>query len=141
RANAESHQSSLEDVRVIVSAEVARNYFELRGLQQRMLVAERSLENQRETLRLTRVRRDAGIGEEFDVATAAARVAAIEATLPPIRAAIAENENHIAVLTGRRPRELGIDLSPRRYPTLAKELPVGDYETILRRRPDVRVAE
>ena len=40
---------------------------------------ERSLANQRETLRLTVVRRDAGIGEEQDVASASARVAAIEA--------------------------------------------------------------
>jgi len=141
RANAESYQSSLEDVRVIVAAEVARNYFELRGLQQRMLVAERSLENQRETLRLTRVRRDAGIGEEFDVASAAARVAAIEASLPPIRTAIAEREHRIAVLTGRRPGEPGLDLAPRHYPPLAKALPVGDHETFIRRRPDVRAAE
>jgi len=75
-------RASLEDVRVVVAAEVARNYFELRGLQQRLAVAERSLTNQRETLRLTQIRRDAGIGEEFDVASAAARVAAIEASLP-----------------------------------------------------------
>ena len=80
-ATAESYQASLDDVRVAVAAEVARNYFELRGLQQQLAVAERSLANQRETLRLTRVRREAGIGEEFDVASAAARVAAIEASL------------------------------------------------------------
>ena len=47
-------------MRVSVAAEVARNYFELRGLQQQLAVAERSLANQRETLRLTTVRRDAG---------------------------------------------------------------------------------
>ena len=54
---AEGLEASLEDVRVIVAAEVARNYFELRGLQQQLAVAERSLINQRETLRLTEVRR------------------------------------------------------------------------------------
>ena len=80
-------EAALEDVRVSVAAEVARNYFELRGLQQQLAVAERSLANQRETLRLTTVRRDAGIGEEQDVASAAARVAAIEASVPPLRTA------------------------------------------------------
>ena len=75
-ATAAGLEASLEDVRVIVAAEVARHYFELRGLQQQLAVAERSLTNQRETLRLTEVRRDAGIGEEQDVASAAARVAA-----------------------------------------------------------------
>ena len=81
-ATAESFQADVDDVRVIVAAEVARNYFELRGLQQRLAVAERSLSNQQETLRLTQVRRDAGIGEEQDVASAAARVAAIDAEHP-----------------------------------------------------------
>ena len=140
-ATAESYQASLEDVRVIVAAEVARNYFELRGLQQQLAVAERSLNNQRETLRLTRVRREAGIGEEFDVASAAARVAAIEASLPPIRTAIAAREHRIAVLTGSRPGELQVDLAPRAYPALAKALPLGDVDTFLRRRPDIRSAE
>ncbi len=141
RATADSFEASLDDVRVIVAAEVARNYFELRGLQQRLAVAERSLSNQRETLRLTQVRRDAGIGEEFDVASAASRVAAIEASLPPIRSAIAEREHRLAVLLGRRPDKLEVDLSPRAYPALAKALPLGDVETFLRRRPDIRSAE
>lgn len=141
RATAESFEASLDDVRVIVAAEVARNYFELRGLQQRLAVADRSLVNQRETLRLTQIRRNAGIGEEFDVASAAARVAAIEASLPPIRTAIAEREHRIAVLLGRQPDKLDVDLSPRPYPTLAKELPLGDVDTFLRRRPDIRSAE
>src|SRR4051794_24056505 len=89
-ATAEGYQANLDDVRVSVAAEVARNYFELRGLQQRLAVAERSLANQQETLRLTQVRRDAGIGEEQDVASAGARVAAIESGLPPIRSAISQ---------------------------------------------------
>ena len=140
-ATAESLDATLEDVRVSVAAEVARNYFELRGLQQQLAVAERSLANQQETLRLTRVRREAGVGEEQDVASAAARVAAIEASLPPVRAAIAEREHRLAVLTGVRPGALSADLTPRAYPPLAKSLPLGDPTSLLRRRPDVRAAE
>jgi multidrug efflux pump len=141
KANAESLDASLEDVRVSVAAEVARNYFELRGLQQRLAVAERSLANQSESLRLTRLRRDAGVGEELDVASAAARVAGTEALLPPIRAAIAAREHRLAVLTGQRPGELGVDLAPRAYPPLAKALPLGEADSLLKRRPDVRAAE
>jgi hypothetical protein len=95
---AESFEAALEDALVLVVADVGRNYLELRGLQQRLAVADRSLLNQRETLRLTEVRRDAGIGEEQDVASAAARVAAIEAGIPPIRSAIAQREHRLAVL-------------------------------------------
>jgi multidrug efflux system outer membrane protein len=140
-ATAEGLEASLDDVRVIVAAEVARNYFELRGLQQQLAVAERSLTNQRQTLRLTEVRRDAGIGEEQDVASAAARVAGIDASLSPIRLAIATRRHALAVLTGVRPGELAIDLSPRVYPPLARVLSLGDPTLLLRRRPDVRAAE
>jgi multidrug efflux system outer membrane protein len=140
-ANAESFEADVDDVRVSVAAEVARNYFEVRGLQQQLAVAERSLVNQRETLRLTQVRRDAGIGEEQDVASAAARVSAIEASIPPIRSSIAQREHHIAVLIGVRPGALGVDLSPRAYPPLTKALAIGEPESLLRRRPDVRAAE
>ena len=140
-ANAQSYDAALDDVRVSVAAEVARNYFELRGVQQQVGVTERSLGNARETLRISQVRRDAGIGEEQDVASASARVAGVESILPPLRAAIAERQHRLAVLNGVRPGELVIDLAPRPYPTLAKALPLGDPSSLLRRRPDVRAAE
>jgi multidrug efflux system outer membrane protein len=140
-ATADSFGALVDDVRVSVAAEVARNYFELRGLQQRLAVAEQSLTNEQETLQLTQVKRDAGIGEEQDVASAAARVAAVDATIPPIRSEIAQREHRLAVLIARRPGALGIDLSPRPYPTLAKAIAIGEPDTLLRRRPDVRAAE
>jgi multidrug efflux system outer membrane protein len=140
-ANAQGFDAALDDVRVTVASEAARNYFELRGIQQQMAVTERSLANARETLRLSQVRRDAGIGEEQDVASARARVAAVESNLPPLRSALAERQHRLAVLAGVRPGELAVDLAPRPYPTLAKALPLGDPASLLRRRPDVRIAE
>src|SRR4029078_10871778 len=98
-----------DDVRVSLVAEVARNYFELRGLQHQLDVADRSLTNQRETLRLTAGRPDAGFGEEQDVASAAARVAGTEATMPPLRAALAERQHRLAGVVGVRPAEAGGD--------------------------------
>jgi multidrug efflux system outer membrane protein len=140
-ATAASYAALLDAVRVSVAAEVARNYFELRGLQQRLAVAERSLANQQETLRLTRVRREGGVGEEQDVASASARVAAIEASFPPLRTAIAARRHRLAVLSGRRPGELTVDLGARSYAPIAKALPLGDAGALLQRRPDVRAAE
>ena len=124
-----------------VAADVARNYFELRGIQQQLSVLDRSLVNQRETLRLTMVRRDAGIGEEQDVASASARVSAIEAALPPLRTALAVREHRLAVLTGRAPGQLTVDLAPRAYPVLGKTIALGPPDQLLSRRPDVRAAE
>jgi outer membrane protein, multidrug efflux system len=140
-ATAESYDATLDDVRVSVAAEVGRTYFELRGLQHQLEVAERSLANQRQTLRLTELRRDAGYGEEFDVASASARVAAIEASVPPLTTALAARAHRLAVLTAARPGALAVDVSPRPYPPLAKALPIGDPSVLLRKRPDVRAAE
>jgi multidrug efflux system outer membrane protein len=140
-ANAESFEAALQSVRVSVAADVARNYFELRGIQQRLSVLERSLTNQRETLRLTGVRRDAGFGEEQDVASASARVSAIEAAQPPLRIALAAREHRLAVLTGTAPGQLTVDLAPRAYPPLAKAIALGPPDELFSRRPDVRAAE
>jgi multidrug efflux system outer membrane protein len=140
-ANAESFEAALQSVRVSVAADVARNYFEMRGIQQQMSVLDRSLTNQRETLRLTMVRRDAGFGEEQDVASASARVAAIEAAQPPLRTALAVREHRLAVLIGRAPGQLGVDLAPRAYPVLATTIALGPPDELLNRRPDVRAAE
>ena len=140
-ANADSFEAALESVRVSVAADVARNYFELRGIQQQLAVLDRSLANQRETLRLTVVRRDAGFGEEQDVASASARVAAIEAAVPPLRTALAVREHRLGVLTGRIPGQLAETVAPRAYPVLARSIALGPPDQLLTRRPDVRVAE
>jgi outer membrane protein, multidrug efflux system len=141
RSDNQAFEADLHDVEVSVVAELARNYFELRGAQWRLEVAERSLRNQRDTLRLTQLRRDAGVGEEQDVASAAARVAAIDATIPPLEFERKRAEYRLAVLTGTRPGELSADLSPRSYAPIDKALPIGNASELLRRRPDVRAAE
>jgi outer membrane protein, multidrug efflux system len=141
RAENQAFDADLRDVQVSVVAELARNYFELRGAQWRLAVAERSLTNQRETLRLTQLRRDAGVGEEQDVASAAARVAAIESTIPSLDFDVSRAEYRLAVLAGTRPGELNADLAPRAYPAITKALPIGNPGELLQRRPDVRSAE
>ena len=140
-ATAEGLQLSLDAVRVRIVAEVARNYFELRGLQQQLAVVERSLTNVRDTLRLTTVRYDSGIGEAQDVASAAARVAAVEAALPPLRTAIMQRAHRLAVLTAERPDAVAREVDPRPYPALRTQLALGDPAELLQRRPDVRAAE
>ena len=124
-ANAESFEAALQAVRVSVAAEVARNYFELRGIQQQLSVLDRSLVNQRETLRLTTVRRDAGIGEEQDVASASARVSAIESGLPPLRTALAAREASAGRADWPAAGAAAVDLAPRAYPILAKIIALG----------------
>ena len=53
-------REDLRDVQVILMAELARVYFELRGAQGQLAVARQNGENQRRTLEVTRQRLDAG---------------------------------------------------------------------------------
>ncbi|MNN39755.1 Toluene efflux pump outer membrane protein TtgI precursor [compost metagenome] len=70
-----------------------------------------------------------------------ARLAATEASLPQLQAEEARARNRIATLLGQRPEQLSVDLSPKPLPVIAKALPIGDPAELLRRRPDIRVAE
>jgi outer membrane protein, multidrug efflux system len=125
---------------VSVVSELARNYFELRGAQWRLAVAQRSLTNQRETLRLTQLRRDV-VSVKNRTLAAPLRVAVIESTIPSFEFDVSRAEYRLAVLTGTRPGELNADLAPRDYPAIAKALPIGNPGELLQRRPDVRSAE
>jgi multidrug efflux system outer membrane protein len=126
---------------VLVAAEVASTYLELRGTQKRLVVARENLDSQRETLRLTRVRLDLGRGGELDVASATARLAATEASIPPLVAAEASAAHRLAVLLGREPGTLDDELAPRDLTPRLTTLAVGSPEELLRRRPDIRAAE
>jgi Outer membrane protein len=59
-AEVQAAQATLQDVLVSLTAEVARNYFELRGTQNQLAVASRNAENQRQTLNLTLARLEGG---------------------------------------------------------------------------------
>jgi multidrug efflux system outer membrane protein len=140
-ADMQADEARLQEVQISLMAEVARNYFTLRGTQLRLAIAKRGVENQRETLKLTRTRAKIGTGSEQDVASAAARLSAVEARVPLLRAQARASEFRIAVLLGERPGNLDIDLSPSSFHPIATLLPIGNAGDILARRPDVRVAE
>jgi multidrug efflux system outer membrane protein len=142
RADVGAAEATLRDAIVSVTAEVARNYCVLRGLQDQLAVAERNQANQRQTLDLTQVRLDAGRGTQLDVSRAAAQLATTEATIPPLRISLATTIHRLSVLTGRQPEALAPELSaPRPMPALPALTAIGGPEALLRRRPDVRVAE
>ncbi len=141
RADAGASEASLQDAQVTLFAEVARYYFDLRGAQLRIDVANRDIENQRQSLKLIRARLDAGTGSEQDVASASARLAAVEAQLPTLQTLAQNDTARLAVLLGERPGELDVDLSPTTFKPIDVALAIGHAGDVLQRRPDVRVAE
>ena len=141
RADLQAEQASLADAQVTVAAEVARNYFELRGVQKRLNVAKDTLVNLRDTQQLTQTRWDLGAGSELDVQSSRARLKAIEADIPLLEVAQAQYRHRLAVLVGRMPDALDAMLVPKPTPAFAHALPLGDTAELLRQRPDVREAE
>ncbi len=141
RADLDAEWANLADAQVLIAAEVARNYFELRGAQKRIAVAEQTLGNLRDTQKLTETRWDLGAGSELDVQSSRARLKAIEADIPLLEVAQAQSRHRLAVLLGQRPDALDSLLEPREVPAFAKALPLGDTRELLRQRADVRVAE
>ncbi|HEV2540622.1 MAG TPA: efflux transporter outer membrane subunit [Frateuria sp.] len=141
RADSDAATASLQDAQVTLFAEVARNYFDLRGTQLRIEVAERDVGNQREALELIQSRAALGTGSEQDVASARARLAGVEATLPVLRTQAQADGFRLAVLLGERPGALDVDLSSAHFTPIDTVLAIGDADDVLRRRPDIRVAE
>lgn len=141
-AEVQAAEANLYDTQVSITAEVARNYFELRGAQQRLEVARRNAENQRESLRLTTTRLEAGRGTQLDVSRAQAQLSATLGSIPDLEAEVTRAMLRLSVLAGREPQSLTAQLgTPKDLPELPKTQSIGTPEALLRRRPDIAAAE
>lgn len=143
KADAQAAGEDLRGARVLVAADIARNYLLLRGAQARRAVAEEDARTAQDTLRLTQVRSQIGTGDPIDVESARAQVNATQATIPALRLAEAQAANRLAVLVGLRPGSLDAELAapPTSGLTAPAAVPIGDASAFLRQRPDVRAAE
>jgi len=138
-------QASVEarrDVLVTLTAEVARNYIDLRAFQQRISIARENLAAQKHSAKLTRQRFDAGLASGLDVANAEAQVATTAAVIPLLESAARQTIYSLGVLLGRPPAALVQELAPAlAIPTAPPTAPMGVPSELLRRRPDIRQAE
>jgi multidrug efflux system outer membrane protein len=138
----EAQEASLRDLSVSLIAEVARNYFALRGLQNQLAVAQKNAENQTETLKITRIRLENGRGTELDTSRAIAQLDSTRAIIPPLQSAIYRAIHRLGVLTGQLPGALITKLErPAPMPRIPETSHIGNPAELLRRRPDIRIAE
>ena len=142
QADLEASVESLSDTRVSLAAEVALNYIDLRTAEQRLAIAEESIASRGENHQIIRWRQQAGLVSELDLAQATTDLESTRAVLPPLRTAVIEAKNRLAVLLGRNPGELE-DLvhADRPIPLAAREIDAAIPADTLRQRPDVRAAE
>ncbi|OLF53758.1 efflux transporter outer membrane subunit [Pseudomonas chlororaphis] len=140
-ARGEAAADDLAQARILVTAEVASQYFQWYGAQRQLAVARASLENQDASVAVVQSLVGNGRGSPDELASALALRARTQATLPPLETRRDLARYRLAVLVGVRPDQLqALDQAPALAPLVAR-LPLGDIGDLLRRRPDVASAE
>ncbi len=142
RDDAQAAAAARNAVLVAVIADVARTYLDLRGLQLRSAVLHSALGVLQQSLDIVNQRYERGITNELDVTLARREFESLKSQVAPLDAQVAANQYALATLLGRYPEELTAELAPGGAlplvpPAVATGLPVD----LLRRRPDIQVAE
>jgi multidrug efflux system outer membrane protein len=138
----ESRTEDLKDVINSVVSEIARSYFELRGIQARLGVAKSNATNQAETVRITEALLKAGQATELDTARANTQYKTTQSTIPALEAEERAVMYRLATLCGEQPGYFTSELATAvSLPVYEGPVKIDDPTSLLRRRPDVRSAE
>lgn len=123
-----------------LAAEIAQAYVQLRDAQQRLELSQRNIDIERQLVDLMQLRQRGGTATELDVARLMNQLDTTRATLGALRAGIAQQLDRLAELTAREPGALDAELAAATPPPPAA-VGIGDPAGLLRRRPDIAVAE
>lgn len=141
-ANVQAREEDYRDALVTLFAEVALNYVDYRTLEERIAVANRNIAAQRDSVKLTQGRLDAGLVPKIDVTQAQTNLSLSEASVPLLRAQLDASKNRLATLTGGFPASVdGILARSRGIPLPSAGYSAGLPADLLRARPDIRRAE
>lgn len=134
RLDADAREALLQSTRLMVQADVAQTYLQLRAVQAEQVLVQESLAAYQDTLRLTQRRLQAG-----DVARVQTEVAATESDALALQRQQALLTNALAVLAGEVAS--GFVLPPATGDAALPVIPPGVPGTVLARRPDVSAAQ
>ena len=128
------------DITIILIAELAQTYLELRELDGELEIAKRTTDSFQNTYNLFNSRYKGGDASMLECSRAGAALAQVAAAVPYLENQIFEKENQISFLLGKVPIAIprGQALADQ---YLVPEIPVGLPSALLERRPDVRQAE
>ncbi len=141
-ADDEAVEAAGDLARITVVADVVRAYVESCSAAEELGIAQKSLELQRERVRLATRLRNAGRGNQSEVTRGVTQSETLAADIPRYVARRRVAQYRLAMLLARAPSALPpAALSCKRLPKLRQPIPVGDGAALLKRRPDVRQAE
>lgn len=142
RAAADAGQASAQDVAAVrlgVQAQLATAYFDMRGLDARVVLLRQTVDAYARADDLTNTRHDGGIASGIDTSRSQAQLSSARAELSAVAVARANDEHAIAVLVGAAPAGFSIAVVDRQTPP--PPIPAGLPSTLLERRPDILAAE
>jgi outer membrane protein, multidrug efflux system len=132
-------------VRIALVADVVVGYFGLRAAQRQLEITRTTHSAREETLRIERLRHEAGMIDELSLRQAEVELAATRAELPARVEALRRRETALGILLGLSPAELIATLEfadgELDAVTLPGEIPAALPSELLERRPDLRAAE
>jgi multidrug efflux system outer membrane protein len=133
-------EEARRDIRLLVLAEVAQGYFQLRALDANLEIAHRTVKSFQDTLDLFQRKFEGGASSGLEVSRAQAALANVAATIPDLQRQIVAQEVALNFLLGRNPGPIvrGSALAEQYDPP---EVPTGLPAQLLERRPDLREAE
>ena len=142
QANLDASIAGYDDALVSLTAEVARTYVLLRTTEARIQVARDNVKIQQRTLEIADTLFLGGLITELDYLQAKSLLNSTLATIPPLEASARQAKNALAVLLGQPPGHIDAYLAQARpVPAAPMKVAVGVPADLLRRRPDIRLAE
>lgn len=139
QATAQASASDVAGVRLGLQAQLASRYFDLRGLDARIVLLRETVTAFQRAYDLTDTRHDGGIASGIDVSRAQSQLASAKAELDSVAAARASDEHAIAVLVGESPSAFTLPVADTLVAPPA--IPAALPSTLLERRPDIAAAE
>lgn len=139
RAAAQATAADLETARLSLHAELANDYFILRGLDREQQILNRAVDTFAQALELTQNRFRGGLASAADVAQAETQLETTRVQAVDIRVERAALEHAIALLVGELPAQFAIPPSP--IDVAPPDVPLGLASDLLERRADIAAAE
>jgi NodT family efflux transporter outer membrane factor (OMF) lipoprotein len=133
--------ADLENARLSVAAELARNYFDLRILDAQRQVLTDTVAAYQRSLQLTRNRYESGVVPRVDVVQAEVQWKSTQAQLVDTGILRSSIESAIALLAGQMPSTFRIEPIAGTAIPPVPVVPTGLPSELLERRPDVAAAE
>lgn len=139
QASYQASAADLENVRLVITAELAGDYFTLRQLDSELSILNRTVETLQKGLQLVQSRHNGGLASGLDVAEEETLLNATQTQAILLQQQRKQSEDAIAVLLGKPAPDF--HLAPKELNAEPPPLDAGLPSDLLERRPDIAEAE